>query len=124
MPSDEELVANDSLVEYVYGLEGLDIKQELPEMAGEKLADKEAKHTSDPLDSINEKRKLNNQSDTDIGSMEKSLELQIYNCLNCQKNFPTKKQFSRHMREVHDKQAKRKKVLFPCEKCGEVYTVG
>eukprot|EP00090_Calanus_glacialis_P021194 TRINITY_DN32700_c0_g1_i1.p1 TRINITY_DN32700_c0_g1~~TRINITY_DN32700_c0_g1_i1.p1 ORF type:complete len:300 (+),score=69.22 TRINITY_DN32700_c0_g1_i1:90-902(+) len=122
MPSDEELSANDSLVEYVYGMEGLDIKQELPEMAVEKLAEKETKHISDPVKSINKLKTLNNQRESDIVSMETSLELQMYNCLNCQKNFTTKKQFSRHMREVHDKQPKRKKILFPCEKCGEVYT--
>ena len=48
MQNDEELSANDSLVEYFYGL---DIKQDLSEMTVEKFTGNEAKPITAPLNS-------------------------------------------------------------------------
>ena len=47
-----------------------------------------------------------------------------YKCENCDKTFKSKKQLTRHLREVHQKQtAKKKKQSFACETCGTIFTV-
>ena len=53
-----------------------------------------------------------------------SQELLQFKCETCGKSFDTKKQFTRHSREVHDKDREKKaKNSFICENCKEIYKV-
>ena len=53
---------------------------------------------------------------------DSSQEQNEYKCSTCNKVME-RKQFLRHMREVHRKDKPKPKEKFPCENCDEVYTV-
>ena len=57
---------------------------------------------------------------------EKASQENLFKCANCDKHFPTRKQLTRHVREVHNKQdAPKPKVKqnYSCENCGTIFTV-
>ena len=55
---------------------------------------------------------------------EKASQDNLFKCENCDKHFVTRKQMTRHVREVHNKQEPSKvKQSYSCENCGTVFTV-